>query len=173
MNGTTGEQRRPGVYGVDGDGREQQVHPYQGGPYTLSDVVHLFDLGRVEESAGGTVLVLTAKEVRTLKTMADAYSFDYEEEFIEMCLWRWPSSPTSSSAAKGAARCASRPISEAPYIQCPRGTPPGGPPGVAGAHPAYAIPGEPPPGGPPAVAGASPAYAIPGEPLGHWNSNSG
>ncbi len=35
MNGTTGEQRRPGVYGVDGDGREQQVHPYQGGPYTL------------------------------------------------------------------------------------------------------------------------------------------
>ncbi len=88
MNGTTGEQRRPGVYGVDGDGREQQVHPYQGGPYTLSDVVHLFDLGRLGKGGGGneTVLVLTAEEVRTLKTMADAYSFDYEEEFIEMCL---------------------------------------------------------------------------------------
>ncbi len=89
MNGTTGEQRSPGVYGVDRDGREQQVHPYQGGPYTLSDVVHLFDLGRLEESRRGneteTVLVLTAEEVRTLKTMADAYSFDYEEGFIEMC----------------------------------------------------------------------------------------
>ena len=36
MNGTTGEQRSPGVYGVDPDGREQQVHPYQGGPYPLS-----------------------------------------------------------------------------------------------------------------------------------------
>ncbi len=88
MNGITGEQRSPGVYGVDGDGREQQVHPYQGGPYKLSDVVHLFDLGRLGESGGGneTVLVLTAEEVHTLKTMADAYSFDYEEEFIEMCL---------------------------------------------------------------------------------------
>ncbi len=88
MNGITGEQRSPGVYGVDPDGREQQVHPYQGGPYTLSDVVHLFDLGRLEGSGRGneTVLVLTAKEASTLKTMADAYSFDYEEGFIEMCL---------------------------------------------------------------------------------------
>ena len=88
MNGITGEQRSPGVYGVDGDGREQQVHPYQGGPYTLSDVVQLFELGRLEENGGGneTVLVLTAGEVGTLKTMADAYSFDYEEGFIEMCL---------------------------------------------------------------------------------------
>ena len=88
MNGITGEQRSPGVYGVDRDGRAQQVHPYQGGPYTLSDVVDLFDLGRIEESGGGngTVLVLTAEEVRTLKTMADAYSFDYEEGFIGMCL---------------------------------------------------------------------------------------
>lgn len=88
MNGTTGEQRRPGVYGVGRDGREQQVHPYEGGPYTLSDVVHLFDLGRLDESGRGneTVLVLTAGEIRTLRTMADAYSFDYEEGFIEMCL---------------------------------------------------------------------------------------
>ncbi len=68
MNGTTGEQRRPGVYGVDRDGREQRVHPYQGGPYTLSDVAQLFDLGRLEESRRGneTVLVLSAEEVRSL-----------------------------------------------------------------------------------------------------------
>ena len=88
MQATSGEQRSPGVYGVDRDGREQQVHPYQGGPYTLSDVVQLFDLGRLDENGGGneTVLVLTAGEMGTLKTMADAYSFDYEEGFIEMCL---------------------------------------------------------------------------------------
>ena len=88
VNGSTGEQRPAGVCGVDPDGREQQVHPYQGGPYTLSDVVDLFDLGGLEESGRGneTILVLTAKEASTLKTMADAYSFDYEEECIEMCL---------------------------------------------------------------------------------------
>ncbi len=57
MNGTTGEQRSPGVYDVDRDGREQQVHPYQGGPYTLSDVVHLFDLGRLGESGRGNETV--------------------------------------------------------------------------------------------------------------------
>ncbi len=54
MNGTTGEQRSPGVYGGDRDGREQQVHPYQGGPYTLSDVIHLFDLGRLGRAGAGT-----------------------------------------------------------------------------------------------------------------------
>jgi len=32
------------------------------------------------------VLVLTGRELQTLKTMADTFSFDYEEEFIEMCL---------------------------------------------------------------------------------------
>ena len=54
--------------------------------YTLSDVVDLFDLGRLEERGRETVLVLRAGEVGTLKTMADAYSFDYEEGFIEMYL---------------------------------------------------------------------------------------
>ncbi len=32
VNGSTGEQRPAGVYGVDPDGREHQVHLYQGGP---------------------------------------------------------------------------------------------------------------------------------------------
>ena len=30
--------------------------------------------------------MLTRRELGTLKTMADSYSFDYESEFIEMCL---------------------------------------------------------------------------------------
>ena len=78
----------PGVYALDGRGRETLVHLYQGGDYELADIVEFFQLGRLEEADGEdeTVLVLTAKELRTLKTMADAYSFDYEEPFIEMCL---------------------------------------------------------------------------------------
>lgn len=78
----------PGVYALDGRGRETLVHLYQGGDYELADIVEFFQLGRLEEADGEdeTVLVLTAKELRTLKTMADAYSFDYQEPFIEMCL---------------------------------------------------------------------------------------
>ncbi len=74
VGGNTGEQRPAGVYGVDPDGREHQVHLYQAGPYTLSagpytlsDVVDLFDLGRLEERGSETVLVLRAEEVGTLK----------------------------------------------------------------------------------------------------------
>ncbi len=78
----------PGVYALDARGRETLVHLYQGGDYGLADIVEFFQLGRPQEAdrEGETVLVLTAKELRTLKTMADAYSFDYEEPFIEMCL---------------------------------------------------------------------------------------
>ncbi len=86
VNGSTGEQRPAGVYGVDPDGPEHRVHLYQGGPYALSDVVELFDLGRLEERGPETVLVPRAEEVGTLKTVADAYGFDCEEGFIEMCL---------------------------------------------------------------------------------------
>ncbi len=78
----------PGVYALDARGRETLVHLYQGGDYGLADIVEFFQLGRLQEAdrEGETVLVLMAKELRTLKTMADAYSFDYEEPFIEMCL---------------------------------------------------------------------------------------
>ncbi|MGQ0663345.1 MAG: hypothetical protein ACT4P2_07110 [Pseudomonadota bacterium] len=83
---TTGA--REGVYAAGPDGEPVLVHHYQGGDYALEDVVEFFELGRLEPSAAGegSVLVLTAKEMRQLKTMADAYSFDYEEGFIEMCL---------------------------------------------------------------------------------------
>ena len=78
----------PGVYAPDARGREALVHLYQGGDYELADVVEFFQLGRLEEAdrEDETTLVLTPEELRTLKTMADAYSFDYEEPFIEMCL---------------------------------------------------------------------------------------
>ncbi len=81
-------RQEPGVYAVDAQGRDILVHLYQGGDYDLADIVEFFQLGRLQEPAreDETVLVLTAEEMRTLKTMADAYSFDYEEPFIEMCL---------------------------------------------------------------------------------------
>jgi hypothetical protein len=74
--------REPGVYSASGE----LVHRHQGGEYRLADVVACFELGRVEMATEQTKLVLDAREVRQLKVLADAYSFDYEEGFIEMCL---------------------------------------------------------------------------------------
>ncbi len=78
----------PGVYSRGGDAKQRLVHLYQGGDYRLADIVEFFQLGTLEEAgdANEAVLVLTGKELQSLKTMADTFSFDYEEEFIEMCL---------------------------------------------------------------------------------------
>ena len=82
------KDRAPGVYARGPDGPEQLVHLYQDGLYNLGDIDEIFSLGTIEDSEneGESVLVLNRKDLRTLKTMADAYSFDYEEPFIEMCL---------------------------------------------------------------------------------------
>ena len=71
----------PGVYTEDADGNMKLVHAYQGGDYGLEDISDNFQLGRLELPLQGdeTVLSLDAAELRRLKTMADAYSFDYEE----------------------------------------------------------------------------------------------
>jgi hypothetical protein len=75
-----------GVYGTDRDGRQALVHEYIGSDYWLGDVVDLFQLGRLDGDEDSPRLVLTMKEVHDLKRFADAYSFDYDEGFIEMCL---------------------------------------------------------------------------------------
>ena len=61
-------RHNPGVYALDGRGRETLVHLYQGGDYELADIVEFFQLGRLEEADGEdeTVQVLTAKELLTL-----------------------------------------------------------------------------------------------------------
>ncbi|MBI3710198.1 MAG: hypothetical protein HY246_21340 [Proteobacteria bacterium] len=80
----------PGVYAAGSDGKPVLVHTYQDGDYGLADVVELFELGQIEEASGGESggirLILTTKEMRQLKAFADAYSFDHEPGFIEMCL---------------------------------------------------------------------------------------
>ncbi len=88
MTGAPEKDRDPGVYAPGPDGTERLVHLYQGGLYDLGDIAEMFELGTIEvsEIEGQTVLVLNRKDLRTLKTMADAFSFDYEEPFIEMCL---------------------------------------------------------------------------------------
>ncbi|NIR31999.1 MAG: hypothetical protein GWN84_22375 [Gammaproteobacteria bacterium] len=76
-----------GVFAVEAGGPARLVHEYQMGDYGLEQVHELFQLGRLENCSEDdkTLLVLDAHEMRELKAMADAYSFDYEEEFIEMC----------------------------------------------------------------------------------------
>ncbi|MFQ5783305.1 MAG: hypothetical protein ACE5H8_00595 [Alphaproteobacteria bacterium] len=77
----------PGVYAADAEGNMTLVHPYQGGPYRLVDIFDIWGLGRIEGGArkGESVLVLERGEIRKLKTLADAFSFDFDQEFIEMC----------------------------------------------------------------------------------------
>ena len=66
----------PGVYARGGDGKQRLVYLYQGrGDYRLADIVEFFQLGKLEEAGGAdeAVLVLTGRELQTLKTMADTF----------------------------------------------------------------------------------------------------
>lgn len=78
----------PGVYAVDEQGGLTLLHTYQNDDYSLEDVQESFGLGTVErgDDEHGGLLVLDAREVHELKVNADAYSFDYDEGFIQMCL---------------------------------------------------------------------------------------
>lgn len=76
-----------GVYSVDADGEQTLVHEYQDGDYGLEDIYHHFELGELESTdpLENTIMWFTGNELRQLKVMADARSFDFEEGFIEMC----------------------------------------------------------------------------------------
>ena len=81
------ETKPLGVYVLSEDNQFALVHAYQEGEYVLEDVFELFGFGAIEEIQDGINAVrLTQHEIRQLKVSADAYSFDYDEEFIEMCL---------------------------------------------------------------------------------------
>ena len=74
------------LHAIAPDGSLVFVHEYAGEElgedYTLADVVENFALGKFD----GDTLTLTRKELRDMKNLADAYSFDHAEGFIEMCL---------------------------------------------------------------------------------------
>jgi hypothetical protein len=82
------QEQAPGVYAIDEHGGLTLLHEYQDGEYSLEDLLEEFGFGRSEGDSenGDTIIVLDAREVRELKVNADAYSFDYDEGFIEMCL---------------------------------------------------------------------------------------
>ncbi len=63
------------------------IHRHQGGDYGIEDIPELFQLGHSTADADGRERVtFTADELRELKVLADAYSFDFEEGLIELCL---------------------------------------------------------------------------------------
>ena len=63
------------------------IHEHAGGDYGLEDIPELFQLGRlVPDPEGRECIALSAGEIRELKVLADAYSFDFEPGLIELCL---------------------------------------------------------------------------------------
>jgi|AntRauTorcE11897_2_1112592.scaffolds.fasta_scaffold15122_2 hypothetical protein len=78
----------PGVRCVEPDLGDTSVHRYQGGDYALEDIPELFQLGRIvsELEDPSVRLALRADEIRELKVMADAYSFDFEVGLIDLCV---------------------------------------------------------------------------------------
>ncbi|HKK13759.1 MAG TPA: hypothetical protein VKA14_03775 [Gammaproteobacteria bacterium] len=78
-----------GVFGLNPAGDWVLVHRYQGGEYGLEDVAGLFRIGTLTsppDQSGPVTLSLAGDDLRDLKFMADTYSFDHDERFIEMCL---------------------------------------------------------------------------------------
>ena len=82
------QEQTPGVYAIDDDGGLTLLHEYQDGDYSLEDVLEEFGFGGAVGNTenGDPIIAFNAEEIRELKVNADAYSFDYDEGFIEMCL---------------------------------------------------------------------------------------
>ena len=76
-----------GIYARGRDGRPVLVHEYLNENYGLADVTEMLQLGRLSESEDESLsLTLSRKEITDLQNMANAFSFDYDEGFVEMCL---------------------------------------------------------------------------------------
>lgn len=82
------QEHTPGIYAIDEEGELTLLHEYLSDEYSLEDLLEEFGFGQVEPDPenGAAIIVLNAAEIRKLKVNADAYSFDYDEGFIEMCL---------------------------------------------------------------------------------------
>jgi hypothetical protein len=82
------QETSSGVYAVDEDGGLMLLHEYQDGEYSLEDLIEEFGFGQMDGGTenGDAIIVLNSREIRELKVNADAYSFDYDEGFISMCL---------------------------------------------------------------------------------------
>jgi hypothetical protein len=74
-----------GVYVTGRDGRPVLVHEYLNDNYGLGDVHGSLQLGTLAETETTLSIALSRKEITDLKNLADAFSFDYDEGFVEMC----------------------------------------------------------------------------------------
>lgn len=74
-----------GVYVTGPDGRPVLVHEYLNENYGLGDVHGSLRLGRITETPDTLTVTLSRKEITDLLNLANAFSFDYDEGFIEMC----------------------------------------------------------------------------------------
>jgi hypothetical protein len=75
-----------GVFARNKDGREELVHEYIGGDYGLEDIRELLGIGALDDREDTVRLHLSAPEIARLKLEMDARGFDYEPDFVQMCL---------------------------------------------------------------------------------------
>lgn len=76
----------PGVYCVDPSDVTEPVHRFTEGDYGLTDIPELMLIGHtVTDPNGRERITLSARELRELKTFADANSFDFDAGLIELC----------------------------------------------------------------------------------------
>lgn len=76
----------PGVYARDPSGGWQLIHADRGGDYHLHDIREAFGLGTAGSDPDGTpLLALDGRELRQLKALADAQSFDHDPDLIALC----------------------------------------------------------------------------------------
>jgi len=83
---TRADPGEPGVHCIEPVFDRTRVHTFQHDDYGLDDIPELFQLGSIDsDAAHRPCLILTPGQIRELKTMADAYSFDFDEGLIELC----------------------------------------------------------------------------------------
>ncbi|RDD61350.1 hypothetical protein [Ferruginivarius sediminum] len=76
----------PGVYARDPDGRWRLIHSDRGGDYHLHDIREAFAIGTAGQDEDGTpMLSLDQRDLRQLKALADAQSFDHDPDLIALC----------------------------------------------------------------------------------------
>lgn len=76
----------PGVYAQEPDGRWRLIHADRGGDYHLHDIREAFGVGTAGSDADGTpMLALEPRELRHMKALADAQSFDHDPDLIALC----------------------------------------------------------------------------------------
>ena len=82
------QEQSSGVYAIDETGELTLLHEYREGEYSLENLLEEFGFGQTDGDTenGDAIITLDPREIRELKVNADAYSFDYDEGFIAMCL---------------------------------------------------------------------------------------